>query len=41
MKEAAVSQAVGRLRKALLEAPLLKKKLQQILKELKMSNVEV
>jgi hypothetical protein len=41
MKEAAVSQAVGRLRKALLETPLLKKKLQQILKELKMSNVEI
>jgi len=40
MKEAAVSQAVGRLRKALLETPSLKKKLQQILKELKMSNVE-
>jgi hypothetical protein len=41
MKEAAVSQAVGRLRKALLETPLLKKKLQQILEELKMANVEV
>jgi chromosomal replication initiation ATPase DnaA len=40
MKEAAVSQAVGRMRKALLETPSLKKKLLQILNELNMSNVE-
>ena len=34
MKEAAVSQAVGRFRKAILETPLLNKKLQQILKRI-------
>jgi len=40
MKEAAVSQAVGRFRKAILKTPSLTKKLQQILNELKLSNVE-
>jgi putative transposase len=40
MKEAAVSQAVGRFRTAILETSSLKKKLQQILNDLEMSNVE-
>jgi len=40
MKEAAVSQAVGRFRRAILVTSSLKKKLQQILNELELSNVE-
>ena len=40
MKEAAVSQAVGRFREALLENPSLNRRLGQVLNQLKMSNVE-
>jgi putative transposase len=40
MKEAAVSQAVGRFRGAILRTPSLNKKLQQILEQLKLSYVE-
>ena len=40
MKEAAVSQAVGRFRKAILETPLLKERIQKVLKTLGLSNVD-
>jgi hypothetical protein len=41
MKETTVNQAIGRFRQVPLETPSLSKKMQQVLKKLNLSNVEI